>query len=128
MELQERINILTQGVELAQKKGVLTLNDAYYAKQALDALNNNVSLKEAFIIMNKTVNIGQKNGIYSLRDSHFLYLALENYESVIITPASTPTPQVSTQSSSTTPTDINKEQSVSTPKQGVTSRKTKKES
>ena len=95
MELQERINVLIQGVELAQKNGVLTLDDAYLAKQAVDALKNNVSLKEAFAIMTKMVNLGQKKGIYSLRDSHFLYLALENYESVIVTPPPTPAPQVS---------------------------------
>lgn len=94
MELQERINILIQSVELAQKKGVLSLDDAYYAKQAVDALKSNVSLKEAFTIITKMVNLGQKNGVYSLRDSHFIYLALENYESVITTPAPASAPQV----------------------------------
>ena len=41
MELQERISVLVQGVELAQKAGALTLDDAYMAKQAINALNNN---------------------------------------------------------------------------------------
>lgn len=90
MELQERIGVLTQGVELAQKKGALTIDDAYYAKQALDALNKNVSLKNAFSIINKIINIGQKAGAYSLRDSYYLYLALDNYESVISIPTPAP--------------------------------------
>lgn len=96
MELQERINVLTQGAELAQKNGVLTLNDAYYAKQALDALKNNVSHKEAFEILVKIINQGQKKGVYALRDSYLLYLALDNYESVIpvpAVPAADPAPQ-----------------------------------
>lgn len=97
MELQERINVLTQGAELAQKNGVLTLNDAYYAKQALDALKNNVSHKEAFEILVKIINQGQKKGVYALRDSYLLYLALDNYDSVIPTVAapapSAPVPQ-----------------------------------
>lgn len=94
MELQERISILKQGTELAQKNGVLTLDDAYYAKQALDALKNGVSVKEAFDILIKIVNIGQKNGVYSLRDSHFIFLATENYEQAIAPqPAPQPTPQ-----------------------------------
>ena len=94
MELQERINVLTQGAELAQKNGVLTLNDAYYAKQALDALKNNVSHKEAFEILVKIINQGQKKGVYALRDSYLLYLALDNYDSVIPTVAAPePAPQ-----------------------------------
>lgn len=86
MELQERINILIQGAEVAQKNGALTLDDAYYAKQAVDAFKNNVSLKDAFSILTKIVNIGQKKGVYSLRDAYFLYLATENYESVLPQP------------------------------------------
>ena len=86
MELQERINILTQGAELAQKNGALTLDDAYYAKQAIDALKNNTSHKAAIDILIKIVNTGQKKGVYTLRDAHLLYLALENIESVIPVP------------------------------------------
>ena len=87
MELQERINILTQGAELAQKNGALTLDDAYYAKQAIDALKNNVSHKAALDILAKIANTGQKKGVYTLRDAHLLYLATENIESVIPAPA-----------------------------------------
>ena len=89
MDLQERINVLTQGAELAQKNGALTLNDAYYAKQAIDALNNNVSHKEAFEILIKIATTGQKKGVYSLKDAYLLYLAVENYESVIPVPVQT---------------------------------------
>ena len=88
MELQERINVLIQGVELAQKAGVLSLDEAYYAKQAIDALKNNVSHKEAFEILIKIATTGQKKGVYTLRDAHLLYLASENYESVIPQPVS----------------------------------------
>ena len=90
MELQERINVLIQSAELAQKHGALTLNDAYYAKQAVDALRSNTALKDAFEILIKIANIGQKNGVYTLRDAHFIYLATENYESAIASPAPTP--------------------------------------
>lgn len=86
MELQERINILTQGAELAQKNGALTLDDAYYAKQAIDALKGNVAHKAAFDILTKIANAGQKKGVYTLRDAYLLYLATENIESVIPTP------------------------------------------
>lgn len=120
MELQERIAVLIQGVELAQKKGALTLDDAYYAKQAVDALKNNVSLRNAFSIINKIVNIGQKGGAYSLRDSYYLYLALDNYESVISIPAPVPV-----QTPTPAPVDNTEEQSDK--KTGVV-RKTKKES
>lgn len=90
MELQERINVLIQSAELAQKRGALTLNDAYYAKQAVDALKSNTALKDAFEILIKIAEIGQKNGVYTLRDAYFIHLATENYESVINSPAPAP--------------------------------------
>ena len=58
MELQERINVLIQGAEIAQKNGALTLDEAYYAKQAVDALKNNVSHKAAIDILIKIASIG----------------------------------------------------------------------
>lgn len=90
MELQERFDILKQGAELAQKSGALTLDEAYYAKQAIDALKNNVSHKEAFNILIKIATTGQKKGVYTLRDAHLIYLASENYESVIPQPVPQP--------------------------------------
>ena len=89
MELQERINIIKQGVEIAQKNGALTLEEAYYTKQALDALANNVSHKAAIDILTKIITTGQKKGVYSLKDSYLLYVALDNIESTI--PVPTPT-------------------------------------
>lgn len=86
MELQERINVLIQGVELAQKAGALSLDESYYAKQAIDALNKGVSLKEAFEVLIQVITIGQKKGVYTLRDSYLLYIAVDNYESLIETP------------------------------------------
>ena len=95
MDLQERINIIKQGAEIAQKNGALTLEEAYYTKQALDALTNNVSHKAAIDILAKIITTGQKKGVYSLKDSYLLYVALDNIESTI--PVPTPTvdaPQV----------------------------------
>ena len=93
MELQERINVLIQGAELAQKAGVLSLDDAYYAKQAIDALKNGISLKDAFEVLIQVITIGQKKGVYTLRDSHLLYLAVDNYETFITPPVKQPVPQ-----------------------------------
>ena len=92
MELQERINVLIQGVEIAQKNGALTLDDAYYAKQAIDVLKSNTLRKDAFEILIKIVTTGQKKGVYTLRDAHLLYLASENYESALVPPQPAPQP------------------------------------
>ena len=86
MELQERINVLIQGVGLAQKAGALLLDESYYAKQAIVALKKGVSLKEAFEVLIQVITIGQKKGVYTLRDSYLLYIAVDNYESLIETP------------------------------------------
>lgn len=93
MELQERINVLTQGAEIAQKNGALTLDEASYAKQAIDALKNNVSHKAAFDILIKIAQTAQKKGVYTLRDAYLLYLASENIESVIPRPQPQAQPQ-----------------------------------
>lgn len=109
MDLQERINVLTQGAELAQKNGALTLDEAYYAKQAIDALKNNTLHKAALDILIKTAIIGQKKGVYSLKDAHVLYLASENIDSVIPAPQPAPQPQVS-EPVPTTATPVEKKQ------------------
>ena len=83
MDLQERINVLKQGAEIAQRNGVLTLDEAYLAKQALDALKNNVSHKAAFDILIKVAINAQKKGVYTLKDAHYIYMASENIDSVI---------------------------------------------
>lgn len=94
MELQERINIIKQGAEIAQKNGALTLEEAYYTKQALDALANNVSHQAAIDILTKIITTGQKKGVYSLKDSYLLYVALDNIESTIPVPTPVDIPQV----------------------------------
>jgi hypothetical protein len=104
MELQDRINVLIQGAEIAQKGGALTLDEAYIAKQAVDALKNNTSYKEAFEILRKIVTTGQKKGVYSLKDSYLLYMSLENYLSVLPQPVQQPAPQPVPQAPATTTT------------------------
>lgn len=110
MDLQERINVLTQGTELAQKAGALTLDEAYLAKQAIDALKNNTLYKAAFDILIRTVQGAQKKGVYTLRDAHVLYLASENYESVIPQPQPQPQPrqQVKAEPDTTTASPVEK--------------------
>lgn len=83
MDLQERINVLFQGAELAQKAGALTIDDAYIAKKAMDALRNNVAYREAFTILGDIAEKGQKAGVFSLKDAFLLYSAISGYEQVI---------------------------------------------
>ena len=108
MDLQERINVLTQGAELAQKAGALTLDEAYLAKQAIDALKNNTLYKVAFDILIRTAQGAQKKGVYTLRDAHILYLASENYESVIPQPQPQPQQQVKAEPDTTTASPVEK--------------------
>lgn len=76
MEIEERISILTQGVELAQKAGALTLSEAYNAKIAIDVCNSqNGNVSEAIGILIGICEKGQRCGIYTLRDAHFIFLA-----------------------------------------------------
>lgn len=90
MELQERINVLIQGVELAQKAGALTLDDAAIAKKAIDVINQGVAYKEALTVLVQIVEKGQKKGVYTLRDAYLLFIAADNFESSIPAPAPAP--------------------------------------
>ena len=116
MELQERINILKQGAEIAQKNGALTLEEAYYTKQAIDALVNNVSHKAAIDILVKTITTGQQKGVYSLKDSYLLYIALDNIESTIPVPTPTVPPQTEPVPTPTVPPQTESEKRKSTKK------------
>ena len=112
MDIKERINVLTQGAEIAQKNGALTLDEAYQAKLAIDALKSNTQHKAAFDILIKIAVSGQKKGIYTLRDAYVLYLASENIESVIPVPQpvaqQTPQPAPQPKPVTTPPTTVEK--------------------
>lgn len=90
MELQERVSILVEAAQLAQKGGALTLDDAYIAKQAVDICKKGGDLKLALDALTSIANIGQRKGVYTLRDAHFIYTAIDNLAS-FFTPAPEPT-------------------------------------
>lgn len=103
MDLQERINVLFQGAELAQKAGALTIDDAYIAKKAMDALRNNVAYREAFTILGDIAEKGQKAGVFSLKDAFLLYSAISGYEQVIPNEMPIQEPQPAPQQAPQTP-------------------------
>ena len=86
MELQERINVLIQGAEIAQQKGALSLKEAYYAKIAVDALRSNTSVKEALKILVNVAAVGQKAGAYKLNDAALLYQATDKIDELFQQP------------------------------------------
>ena len=83
MELNDRFNILIQGSQIAQSKGILSLDDAVYVKKAIDCIKNNTELKIAVKILLNTVTIAQSNGCYTLKDAYLIYIALNGIEELI---------------------------------------------
>lgn len=75
MELEERIDILSQAAELAQKNGALSLEEAVIAKQAIDICHKGGDIDVALKALSRIADEGQKKGVYTLRDAHFIYLA-----------------------------------------------------
>lgn len=75
MTIQERFKFLIQGVQVAQSKGVLTLDDAVYVKSAINLVEQNENLELAFKILLKTIETAQSCGCYTLKDSYYLYVA-----------------------------------------------------
>ena len=78
MELKDRLDILIQGAELAQKGGVLTLDDAVVVKTTIDNIKTGNDVKNGVEVLANIVGFAQKKGVYALQDAHYLYLALEN--------------------------------------------------
>jgi len=81
MELDERIEILIQSAELAQRGGVLTFDDAVVVKHAIDVCKSKKgNVNEAIDTLIKLANVCQGRGVYTLRDAYYIYLATEPKE------------------------------------------------
>ena len=83
MILSERLNVLIQATTLAQKKGILTLDDAVKAKTAIDVITSgkiDQNLPLAINSLMEIVVLSQSKGAFSLKDAHMIYLALEGIE------------------------------------------------
>lgn len=78
MNLNERFNVIAQAVEISQKSGIMTLDDAVAAKSCIDSIQKGEKLHESFDSLVKMCENAQKNGVFNLRDAHIVYLATEN--------------------------------------------------
>lgn len=83
MNLNERFNILAQAIELGQKGGILTLDDAVKAKQSIDTISKGEKLKESFDVLIKMCEDIQKKGIYSLHDAHVIFVSIDGIDKEI---------------------------------------------
>lgn len=77
MDLNERFNVLVQGVEIAQKSGVLTLDDAAKAKTAIDSIQKGENLRDELFKLSEICEFAQKKGVYNLADAHTIFLAAD---------------------------------------------------
>lgn len=83
MDLNTRFNVLVQGVEVSQKSGILSLDDAFNAKNAINEITNGENIKENIKILIDICEKAQKNGIFSIQDAHFIYSACEDIDTEI---------------------------------------------
>lgn len=83
MKLKERLNVLVQATTLSQKSGVLTLDEAVKAKNAIDLISTGVLNQNYITAINTLIEIAitsQKKGAFSLKDAHMVYLAIDGIE------------------------------------------------
>jgi hypothetical protein len=83
MKLSDRLNTLIQATILAQKSGLLTLDNAVQAKTAIDIITSGVLNQNYTSAINFLIEIAvmtQKKGIFSLKDAHMIYLAIDGIE------------------------------------------------
>lgn len=83
MNINERFNVLVQGVMLAQKNGVLSLDEAVEAKSYIDGFQEGKNIKDSLDYFIKICGLAQRKGVFSIQDSHFLYLAIDGIEKEI---------------------------------------------
>lgn len=83
MELNERFSVLIQGAQIAQSKGVLSLDDAVYVKNAIESIKRNENLDIAVKILVRTIESAQLKGCYTLRDAYVLFIASHEIENFI---------------------------------------------
>lgn len=85
MNLTERVNVLIQATTLSQKNGVLTLDEAVKAKNAIDVISAGKLDQNLPLAINVLMEIAvstQKKGGFSLKDSYMVYLAIDGIETV----------------------------------------------
>lgn len=75
MDLNERFNVLKQAAQIAQSKGVLTLDDAVYVKSAIDNINTNPEVAAQILI--QILQTAQSKGAFSLKDAYIIYIAID---------------------------------------------------
>lgn len=80
MELKDRFSILKQGAQVAQSKGVLSIDDAVIVKNAFNSIDSNQDLELALKILTTVVTNAQAKGCYTLKDAHIIYVALDGIE------------------------------------------------
>lgn len=83
MKLTERLNVLIQATTLSQKSGVLTLDEAVKAKNAIDIISSgklNQNLAAAINALIEIVVASQKKGAFSLKDAHMIFIAVDGIE------------------------------------------------
>ena len=85
MNLTERLNVLIQATSLSQKNGVLTLDEAVKAKNAIDVISAGKLDQNLPLAINALMEIAvstQKSGGFSLKDAHMVYLAIDGIETI----------------------------------------------
>lgn len=83
MKLTERLNVLIQATTLSQKSGVLTLDEAVKAKNAIDIISSgklNQNLAASINTLIEIVVASQKKGVFSLKDAHMIFIAVDGIE------------------------------------------------
>lgn len=83
MDLNQRFNVLAQGVMVAQKNGNLSLDEAVEAKKRIETIQNGDNLKESLHALINICEATQKKGSYTLEDAHILFMAIDGIDDEI---------------------------------------------
>lgn len=80
MEINQRLDVLIQSAEIAQKFGILSLDEAVVVKESIDNIKSNKCLKESIQVLVKTAHYAQSKGAYTLRDAYYIFISIDGIE------------------------------------------------
>lgn len=86
MTLDSIKDVLIQSAQLAQKKGVFSLDNAVVVKQAIDLVKKEDATEEEITAginaLAQAAELGQAKGAYLLRDAYYIYDAIQSFNSL----------------------------------------------
>lgn len=84
LTLEQRLDVIFQSAEVAQKNGIFSLEEAVLIKTAIDNINSRVDIEESIGVLIKSAETAQKKGAYTLSDAYYIYMSINGIVDLLL--------------------------------------------